>query len=850
MAATVSTRITRLQAISVRTVATNLQVDLTIGDFRLGADYMRDAANSFGMASTVTGGDDVRFWAGATFANRATAPFRLTKAGILTAASIALAATTAAWGSISSIPANIATAGGSPSISLLNNAISLSSAGVLSGAGGGTVDLGSLSGSVTTGQLSANIVAAVQAAFVNLAAIKADLGSVTAGNIVVGTTNKIWLNDSADGILAIGGATKASAPFQVSAAGVLTAASVTTAATTSTWAGVSGVGKPADNATVGAIWGTNLSSVPANISTAGGSPSISLLNNAISLSSAGVLSGAGGGTIDLGSLSGSVTTGQLTANIVASVQGAFANLAAIKADLGSVTAGQIVVGTTDKLWLNDGADGVFAIGGATKATAPFHVSDAGALAASSGTVGGFTLSTTQLYAGSGSTRVQFDTGAGLWLGATAQASAPFSVSLAGALTATSGNIGGATNGWSIGAGLLTALGTGMIQTSASAATGVKVDSTGIYGYHATLGTVFSLPTSGAAPIFASGIINSTVFNITSSGILETSSTAGDGSHAGVRINNLGIKGWDSASATPNFFLSTADGSITALKGSIGGWTINSAYLAKDTGTDATSAGMSPTDIPFYAGATYANRSTAPFRVSNAGYAVAQHFYAYTTDINHALTANTTGSGAALRADASGGTGLALSALGNASVSAIWASGGAGQYALELAGTGTAHIPGLLTGASATFSGDVTFGSGQRNILGTGTPNSLYVVGGNSESTSASLQLFGGTHASYPGQAFLETTAGAATSYLEMHPDGVFKWFDNSVLRFGIDAAGAVTVSGPFGINGQAAQGAYASGGAVTPGAGAFGFDSAVHAAAVATLLTNIRAALVANGIMS
>src|SRR3990167_5832844 len=43
----------------------------TIGGFNIGADYIRDAANSMGLASTVTGGDDVRFWAGAAFASRA-----------------------------------------------------------------------------------------------------------------------------------------------------------------------------------------------------------------------------------------------------------------------------------------------------------------------------------------------------------------------------------------------------------------------------------------------------------------------------------------------------------------------------------------------------------------------------------------------------------------------------------------------------------------------------------------------------------------------------------------------------------------------------------------------------------
>lgn len=59
----------------------------TIGGFTMGADYLRDTGNSFGLASTVTGGDDVRFWAGSTFANRATAPFNVTEAGVITATS-------------------------------------------------------------------------------------------------------------------------------------------------------------------------------------------------------------------------------------------------------------------------------------------------------------------------------------------------------------------------------------------------------------------------------------------------------------------------------------------------------------------------------------------------------------------------------------------------------------------------------------------------------------------------------------------------------------------------------------------------------------------------------------------
>jgi hypothetical protein len=84
-------------------VSGNLSVvgNALIGGFAIGADYIRDAANSFGLASTVTGGDDVRFWAGAAFASRATAPFRLTESGALIATSATISgAITATSGTI------------------------------------------------------------------------------------------------------------------------------------------------------------------------------------------------------------------------------------------------------------------------------------------------------------------------------------------------------------------------------------------------------------------------------------------------------------------------------------------------------------------------------------------------------------------------------------------------------------------------------------------------------------------------------------------------------------------------------------------------------------------------------
>ena len=62
--------------------------------------------------------------------------------------------------------------------------------------------------------------------------------------------------------------------------------------------------------------------------------------------------------------------------------------------------------------------------------------------------------------------------------------------------------------------------------------------------------------------------------------------------------------------------------------------------------------------------------------------------------------------------------------------------------------------------------------------------------------------------------------------------------------------GTLTVAGAFGCNTKTAQTAYASGGAVTTNAGLFGFASDTERSNLSILVSNIRAALVANGIMS
>lgn len=62
----------------------------SVGGFDIGSDYIRDHLNTMGLASTVTAGDDVRFWAGDTFANRSTAPWRVLESGRMYASDVVI----------------------------------------------------------------------------------------------------------------------------------------------------------------------------------------------------------------------------------------------------------------------------------------------------------------------------------------------------------------------------------------------------------------------------------------------------------------------------------------------------------------------------------------------------------------------------------------------------------------------------------------------------------------------------------------------------------------------------------------------------------------------------------------
>ncbi len=88
------------------------------------------------------------------------------------------------------------------------------------------------------------------------------------------------------------------------------------------------------------------------------------------------------------------------------------------------------------------------------------------------------------------------------------------------------------------------------------------------------------------------------------------------------------------------------------------------------------------------------------------------------------------------------------------------------------------------------------------------------------------------------------------SLLSNKASGYVRIITETVERARVSSVGLNVVAG-FGCNTKAAQAAYASGGALNAyGAGANGFDSGANASALHAMVVSIRAALVANGIMS
>lgn len=262
------------------------------------------------------------------------------------------------------------------------------------------------------------------------------------------------------------------------------------------------------------------------------------------------------------SATGATITGTLTAT-TGFIGGWAIATSDIKDIAGTTGLSSLVTGGDDiRLWAGD----------VTPGSAEFRVYESGALVASSatitgaitatsGSIGSFTIGT---YLYTGTKTAYNDVNAGVHLGSdgigignnvftvdSAGALVATSATITGAITATSGSFTGAITATSgtIGGFTITAteLYGGIIKTAATVeagSTGVIMDTAGLRGYDSVLGQTFNLPTDGSAPYFSSGVINTTVFNIDTAGILRTSATVGDGTanSAGILINNTGIYG--------------------------------------------------------------------------------------------------------------------------------------------------------------------------------------------------------------------------------------------------------------------------------------------------------------------
>ena len=136
----------------------------------------------------------------------------------------------------------------------------------------------------------------------------------------------------------------------------------------------------------------------------------------------------------------------------------------------------------------------------------------------------------------------------------------------GSITAIKGTIGGFTlaSGLMYGGVIKTA------ETVAAGSNGVIMDTDGLRGYDSVLGNTFNLPTDGSAPTFSSGIINETVYEISTNAVLRTSETVGDGSanSAGILINNTGFYGCQASQTLANANLKALIDGTVVVKGSI------------------------------------------------------------------------------------------------------------------------------------------------------------------------------------------------------------------------------------------------------------------------------------------
>ena len=286
-------------------------------------------------------------------------------------------------------------------------------------------------------------------------------------------------------------------------------------------------------------------------------------------------------------IAGSITTRELT---VGTITSGFNTEHAGKMQFTetglAMTGGTIAMDAKSNLNLTGGSinlnGGVFTIGsGNFNIDAQGNVTIKGNITATEGNIGGWTIETNSLYAGSGASRVVLSTGNptyAIWAGNETAANAPFRVSKNGAFVATSADI------------------TGKITSSSGS----------IGGWTLATGHMYS------------GSDTSSIYLSTTDSTYRIWAGGATASSAPFRVGKNGSLYASNAEITGKITSTNADitGKITASSGTIGGWTIgtNSLYAGSGTNRVALSTGNSTYTI--WAGSETA--ANAPFRVTKDG----------------------------------------------------------------------------------------------------------------------------------------------------------------------------------------------------------------------------------------
>ena len=263
------------------------------------------------------------------------------------------------------------------------------------------------------------------------------------------------------------------------------------------------------------------------------------------------------------------------------------------------------------------------------------------------------------------------------------------------------------------------------------------------------------------------------------------------------------------------------GNLTMIGGAIiAGWTVNNGHFTKDTGTNSTSAGMAPADYPFFAGATYANRATATFRVTPAGALTATSgaiggWSLTSTDIRNSggtVILRGTGNlafGTTPPTSASSGTGLFQDGTGiyglsggtvqakfDAATGQIIAGGGGAAVGLS----GFQAVAGTVYAAAgpAYLNVDALGGNVVSSFFDTveAAEHNTFIISNSLAGKDTGL-LFMASCPSGKGANILlsaaETSGNTAT--LEFGTSGLLSYYSGGIARFTVDASGNAAVYG-------------------------------------------------------